>query len=362
MPGRHPDDDQLADLAADVLPVDQARAVEAHVLACDRCASLLSDAERVRGLLLADDPGPVPPEIWSRIEAALQAASPASPTSPTSSSPPVRSEGPTTWPPLPTAPVDRRVDARGSGRWDGPDPLDDPDDWTTAGRPVVASESRSRPGIPTGSVRRLSTPRRDARPERRRRPASLLLAAAAAVVLVLAVGAVRLVRSGGDATAALQGGGSSGSTSSASAAAGGAGAGAAVVTRSNREYTPSTLAAGARSLVVASARAQEGAIVAQGSSTGDAAQPPAPRAAAGPPSVSPNPTAADVTNPQRLAACVAALGASPDSVVAVDLARYKGREAAVLVVRTASGYEVWVVERTCHPGDEGALGETTLAG
>ena len=32
----------------------------------------------------------------------------------------------------------------------------------------------------------------------------------------------------------------------------------------------------------------------------------------------------------------------------------------MLVVRTASGYEVWVVERTCHPGDEGALAETTL--
>src|SRR4051794_37686220 len=84
MPGRHPDDDLLADLAADVLPVDQAREVEAHVLACDRCASLLSDAEHVRGLLLADDAGPVPPEIWTRIEAALQAASPASPAPPVS--------------------------------------------------------------------------------------------------------------------------------------------------------------------------------------------------------------------------------------------------------------------------------------
>ena len=34
--------------------------------------------------------------------------------------------------------------------------------------------------------------------------------------------------------------------------------------------------------------------------------------------------------------------------------------AAVLIVRTASGYEVWVVARTCSAGDEGALAETTL--
>jgi hypothetical protein len=76
--------------------------------------------------------------------------------------------------------------------------------------------------------------------------------------------------------------------------------------------------------------------------------------------VAPDPEATDVTNPQRLAACLTALGASSDSVVAVDLARYQGREAAVLIVRTASGYEVWVVERTCSAGHEGALATTTL--
>jgi hypothetical protein len=348
MPGQHPDDDLLADLAADVLPLDQARAVEGHVLGCDRCASLLSDAERVRGLLLADDAGPVPPEIWNRIEAALQAPSPASHTG--------RDERAPAPPPPPAAPLTRRVDAGGPGGWDGPDPLDNPDDWATAIRPAVTSDSRPGP-TPGAGVRGTSTSRRDSRPERRLRPAPLLLSAAAAVVLLLAVGAVRLVQSGGGPTAAFGNSASSDAGGGASAAAP-SGAGT-VITRSGRDYTSSTLAAAAASLVHPSAQAKGQS--AGGAVTRSLSSSPEPRAAAAP-EVAPDPKATDVTNPQRLAACLSALGAASDSVVAVDLARYQGREAAVLVVRTANGYEVWVVERTCHPGDEGALAERTLPG
>jgi hypothetical protein len=352
MPGRHPDDDLLADLAADVLPVDQAREVEAHVLACDRCASLLSDAERVRGLLLADDAGPVPPEIWSRIEAALRTSSTSAASAASHAS---ADENAALTPGPPTAPATPRMDA-GVDVWDGGDPLDDPHDWATAVRPASASGPRARPGGPIDRVPRLRTTRRDARPERRR-PAPLLLAAAAAVVLLLAVGTVRIVRSGGGPTAAFN-------TSSSSGGAAGAGApAAAVMTRSTKDYTSSTLAEGARSLVTRSKQSQaEARTGGDGTSAFSAPAAPEPHAAAGVSSVAPDPKATDVTNPQRLAACVTALGASPDSLVAVDLARYQGREAAVLVVHTANGYEVWVVERTCHPGDEGALAETTLAG
>ena len=72
IPSEHPDDDLLADLAADVLPTHQARAVEAHVMVCRRCTQLLTDAAQVRDLLLADDPGPVPPDVLARIDQALR--------------------------------------------------------------------------------------------------------------------------------------------------------------------------------------------------------------------------------------------------------------------------------------------------
>ena len=68
-------------------------------------------------------------------------------------------------------------------------------------------------------------------------------------------------------------------------------------------------------------------------------------------------------NPARLAACLGALNVAPDRLVAVDVAKYEGREAAILLLTTpdGAGHEVWAVERTCAPGAEGALNYTRLS-
>jgi hypothetical protein len=78
--------------------------------------------------------------------------------------------------------------------------------------------------------------------------------------------------------------------------------------------------------------------------------------------VAADPTADDVTNPARLAACLTALGVPAARLVAVDLATYEGREAAILLLTAADGrgHEVWAVERSCAPGAEGALKYTPL--
>ncbi len=347
MPGRHPDDDVLADLAADVLPPVDARAVEAHVMSCDRCAALLEDAERVRALLLADDPGPVPPQVWQRIEAALGAevASRAEharpsvrPSAPADAADTAAFQAFVTGPdsavrpsvaPLPPPPPEP---AKGTAGWsEDADPLDDPDRWTAP-----------------RALRSAGGSRRDSRTDGDRRRAPVLLAAAAAVVLVGVVGGVVRLASGTDSSASLDtaAGGAAGAPAAAEAQA----LSGTVVLRSKRAYTESGLAEQAKELLSAEAVSERassrGATKVRGAET-----------------LALDTAASDLTNPTNLSACLSALSVSRDKLVAVELATYEGREAAVLLLRAADGgHEVWVVERTCSSGNEGALKYTRLSG
>jgi hypothetical protein len=60
-----------------------------------------------------------------------------------------------------------------------------------------------------------------------------------------------------------------------------------------------------------------------------------------------------LASPDGLASCVSALGLDVGQVTAVDLARFEGAPAALLVLRDAGGeQDVWVVGRGCRQGDD----------
>jgi hypothetical protein len=85
---------------------------------------------------------------------------------------------------------------------------------------------------------------------------------------------------------------------------------------------------------------------------------------AAPKAAGPSPAAASapavqgqlLRSPAALQACLAAIGAAQVQPVAVDLARYAGREAAIIVLPgDGGGYDVWVVARDCRAKSDGAL-------
>ena len=244
------------------------------------------------------------------------------------------------------------------GGWDGPDPLDDPDDWATpaqAGPSGAHRRSRRRPGGVRASRPRAVTPgptgggaRRRCSSRRglpRRPPARGRGRAARPVRRRDASAAARRERHPTGAAPSPQPGRPPETPRGS------------LIPRSNADYTSSTpQRPGPRAGPGGTTRAPPPRRR-RTSSAATASAVPSDRSRARAPAVAADPQATDVTNPARLAACRRRRSAaSRTAVVAVDLARYQGREAAVLVRPHGGGYEVWVVERTCHPGDEGALG------
>jgi len=317
--GDHPDPMALADLMAETLPEAEARTLRAHVAGCPHCSGLITDAEGVRPLLLAAEqaagPARMPADAAARLEARL-----------------VRE-----WALADAVPADPL-----------PHPLPHPSD-----RPArIAPAGGRRPHRPTRGPQRTRRQAREeerdeARPHRTRR----WLAIAAGVVLVAGIGGL-----------AIRQAGSPGAGTASSAEAGGTAAPAAPeattpVLATGTDYTKAALGAQVKALVSRSETAFDAQV--RAGQKAPSGQAPGPTAAASPPVNSAQAAAAgnqSLRDPAALQACLQAIDAAGVRPLAVDLARYQGREAAILVLPGRDGgYEVWAVARDCRPGADGTL-------
>ncbi len=398
MAGRHPAQDVLADLAAEVLDEHEARVVEAHVIGCARCADLLADAERVRQLLLTTDPGPMPAHVWDRIAGALAAeAAPAAAAGPPAATPPTQNWITQEWPVdagwVPGPEPEQVVDAP-TGQWERF--MDNSFDAVVEDRPADADRLIAAPvrvDGPAGRagghtfgrgserpLRRSSSlrSRRDVRTESRSHALVRYvkpLGIAAGIIAVAGLAGVAVVK-------LPLGGETSSSTAAGSAAAAAAdrsdaeGAFAEVFQATGTDYTKADIAqqalrltqtsapraaaapgGGASASPAASAGARRAASEVE-TGAGDSTKTPMTTGLARPQTV---PSDSPLTDPKRLAECLAELKAPGQNPIAVDLARFEGNEAAIIVLAGRDGgYEVWAVSRTCHAGDAGMLGYTPV--
>jgi hypothetical protein len=290
--GPHVTPDVLADLQAGLLHDRAERPAREHLATCRACRADLEVLAAIPDrLAAAGSVEPIPADVASRLDAALAAAASAAP--------------------------------------------------DVAATPTI---------VP--SLGATATHRRD-----RSGPRGLrLLQAAAAVVVVLGLGAL--------AVSAIHGGSDSGgAATSASGAAGdraaAAKSGPAPVTASGRNWTPSTLAAAAPAL----ASGTFGPALSQydstrktaASSTSSATAPASPAPATGLVNSSAAGPAARLSDPDALRACVTNLNDGDQTMqpLAVDLARWQGQPAAVLVFPTVgdpASLDVYVVAPDCPTG------------
>lgn len=400
----HPDDDLLADLAAEVLTPELTARVERHVIGCTRCADLLAGAEGVRALLRRSvEPEPIPRDVAARLDAALLSAR-LQDASTSDDAAPAAGDADSTATPAPgtrraarapdTGEIRRRaaIIRPNSGSITRPaagratpatgvtpptgtvpplpakDRADGPRTGSMAARAgrragaaAQVTRLRRKSGAPVRARRQaLEEQRADERTGLVARYGGRLLPVAAGLVVIAAGGAALNASGIGPfgteaptaaqsdaATTSERGGGGALDTGSAPGVDGGVPVLTSVLA-TDTDYTEVGLPDQTRRLVGAARDGTAGqrALISPG----------APSAAADSGKGNQSLRSADA-----LRACLTELDAGNAQPVAVDLARYQGREAAVLVVPSVGGgYDVWVVARDCRPGAGGELAFTTV--
>lgn len=157
---------------------------------------------------------------------------------------------------------------------------------------------------------------------RRRRP--LLVAAAAAVVLLGGAGyGLSQVLAGGSAATTAATAATSGRPEAADRGAGGPQTTAPGTVASGTDYSRERLQSQIEQVLRANRQAAAG------------------------------PGAGSLSAPTAVAACVKALGAEGSTPILIDLARFEGSPAAVVVLEVGGVREVWVVAMSCGPGQDG---------
>lgn len=366
VPTEHPDNDLLADLAADVLPDDLAGHVQDHVINCPACANLLAEAEGIRSLLLQSEPERMPDQVLTRLERALAVARqedeaarqpagrPVLDTAETRAMPRITaapssadgrgSEGPRTDP-------GRRIARSGAGRGPATGPLTGT--MPAAGGPKTGRLSRM--STSTQSLRRQAIEEQKAEePSLFERLAPVLKIAAAVLVVVGAGGLLLQLRgSGSDATSVASSAADSGSAATAPLLA--------PVQATETDYTKADLGKQVKALIATSQQEslKSAAVAPDAAATPSAetkADPSAPAAG-----LSAGGSQLALRTPAILQACLKAINATQVQPVAVDLASYAGREAAIIVLPAdGGGYEVHVVARDCRAGNDTTFDVVTV--
>jgi hypothetical protein len=346
VPGEHPDQDLLADLAAEVLPVDLATDVQNHVIGCPICANLLAEAEGIRSLLRQSPTETMPPQVLARLEQAMFEATHQD------EAPPEISETSTRLM-RPIRRAEPRPDVTGALPAGAGGPATGASRRITRSGPsttAIPTSGQATGALPTSRLNRMTRPTQGARRQLREearadRPSRWgpILRIAAVVVVVLGVGGVLVQLLGGSSDSGDS------AASSAPLAAGGAAPILAPVQSTDTNYQKSDLSTQVKALITSSQQ-----LVARPSGEADLR---AKADSAKPESTTGSAGSSALSSPATLRACLNGIGAGQTQPVAIDLARYAGQEAAILVLPAddGSGYDVWVVSRDCSAGSTSTI-------